>query len=64
MFRASNTPDFRLDIPDPNVKLRNIRIYVEPKNWFTRFIWRWIRYSSITATWEEEPLPKIYTGGK
>ena len=50
-----NTPDFTLDMPDPTVRLRYIRFFVQPGNWFTKLIWRWIRHSSCSATWIEEP---------
>jgi len=52
--------DFSIDMADPNIRLRNIGITVEPSGWFTKLIWRFIKHKSIECTWFEERWGDIY----
>lgn len=48
-------PDFILNIPS-NIRIDNIKIYVEPEGWFTKILWRFIRHKSIKCLWTEQVI--------
>lgn len=53
------SPDFILSISDPNKRINDVSVTVEPIGWFTRFIWRFMGRFSIQCTWVEETIKEV-----
>ena len=52
-------PDFTIDLPNPGVRMRNVRFYVEPQNWLAKLLWHFIGRGSCRCTWIEEPIKEV-----
>ena len=31
----------------------DVRVFIEPRHWLSRFLWRWLKVSKLRMTWVE-----------
>ncbi len=41
------------DIALLGTPVMDIRVYIEPRHWLSRFLWRWVKVSKLRLTWVE-----------
>ncbi len=46
-------PCFVLQVP-PGVRIEMLEVFIEPPDWLTRLLWRWLSPRMIDCVWTEE----------
>ena len=45
--------DERCDFALMGLPVMDVRVFIEPRHWLSRFLWRWLKVSKLTMTWIE-----------